>query len=110
MAIPKKGARKIIVNNHNFKWLIRKKVSYTQSCYGDGKLHVAIELEENPGTSLFVVTDRKHPEDICTEIIKSVIPSDVANWIQQAIALGWNPSEKGKPLQVVIVNEKMELK
>ncbi|TCI85079.1 hypothetical protein [Tenacibaculum sp. M341] len=59
---------------------------------------------------MFVLTNLKHPEDICTEIIKPVLPLDVANWIQQAFVLGWDPSENGKPPQIVIVNEKMELK
>ncbi|WP_262509589.1 hypothetical protein [Tenacibaculum jejuense] len=43
MAIPKKGTRKIDVDGLKFRWLIRKKATYTQSVYGIGKLHVAIE-------------------------------------------------------------------
>lgn len=47
MAIPKKGSRKITVNNLVFRWLIRRKATYSQVDYGFGKLHVAIELERN---------------------------------------------------------------
>ncbi|MBV7270619.1 hypothetical protein [Winogradskyella luteola] len=109
MAIPKKGTRKIVVNKLNFRWLIRKKATYTQSDYGIGKLHVAIELEENPGTSLFIYTDRNHPKDIGTEIVNPVKPSDIAKWIQQALELGWNPSKSGTPFCTKTINEKMEL-
>ena len=109
MTIPKKGTRKIEVNELNFRWLIRKKATYTQSDYGIGKLHVAIELEEDPGTSLFIYTDRKHPKDIGTEIVNPIKPFDISNWIKQALDLGWNPSESGKPFRTKIVNERMEL-
>ena len=109
MAIPKKGTRKIVVNELNFRWLIRRKATYTQSDYGTGKLHVAIELEENPGTSLFICTDRKHPKDIGTEVLNPVKPSDISNWIKQALDLGWNPSKNGNPFRTKIVYEKMEL-
>ncbi|NQX85131.1 MAG: hypothetical protein HRT67_04400 [Flavobacteriaceae bacterium] len=109
MAIPKKGARKIVVNELVFRWLIRKKSTYSQSVYGIGKLHIAVELEENPGTSLFIYTNRKHPNDIGTEIINPVKPSDISKWIQQAFGLGWNPSKSGNPFRTKIVNEKMQL-
>ncbi|WP_103867634.1 hypothetical protein [Aquimarina sp. I32.4] len=109
MAIPKKGTRKIAVNELNFRWLIRKKATYTQSDYGIGKLHIAVELEENSGTSLFIYTDRKHPNDIGTEIVNPVKPSDIANWIKQAFELGWIPSKSGNPFRTKIMNEKMEL-
>ncbi|BDD03919.1 hypothetical protein [Aureibacter tunicatorum] len=109
MAIPKKGSRSIPVNDINYRWLIRKKATYAQSDYGIGKLHVAIELEENPGTSLFIYTDRRHPNDIETEIVDPVKPSDITKWVKQALELEWIPSKKGKPFRTKIVNEKMEL-
>ncbi|CAL2085922.1 hypothetical protein [Tenacibaculum sp. 190524A05c] len=109
MAIPKKGSRKIIVNNEKYKWLIRKKGTYSQTVFGNGKLHIAIELEENPGASLFIISDRSHPNDIETKSINPIKPSDISNWILQAYDLGWNPSDMGKPLQTRIINGKMEL-
>ncbi|MAX69626.1 MAG: hypothetical protein CMC76_00775 [Flavobacteriaceae bacterium] len=109
MAIPKKRTRKISVNKLKFRWLIRKKATYTQSVHGTGKLHVAIELEENPGMSLFIHTDRKHPNDIGTKTVNPIIPSDISNWIKQAYELGWNPSESGNPFRTKIVNDRIEL-
>lgn len=109
MAIPQKGTRTIHVNDQNFKWLIRKKATYSQTDYGIGKLHVAIELEEKPGSTLFIHTDRKHPNDIETKTVNPIKPSDISNWIKQAFILGWNPSAKGIPLLTKIVDNKMEL-
>lgn len=109
MAIPKKGTRKITVYELNFRWLIRRKATYTQTNYGIGKLHVAVELEENPGTCLFIYTDRKHPNDTESEIVNTIKPSDISNWIKQALELGWDPSKNGKPFRTKIVNKKIEL-
>ncbi|WP_299119251.1 hypothetical protein [uncultured Tenacibaculum sp.] len=66
-------------------------------------------MEENPGTSLFIYTDRKHPNDIETEIVTPIKPSDISNWIKQALKLGWNPSERGNPFRTKIVNNKVEM-
>ncbi|SNR14735.1 hypothetical protein [Tenacibaculum jejuense] len=109
MAIPKKGTRKIDVDGLKFRWLIRKKATYTQSVYGIGKLHVAIELEENPGTNLFIRTDRKHPNDIETEMVNPITPYDISNWIKQAFELGWNPSKNGNTFRTKIMNNKIEV-
>lgn len=105
MAIPKKGSRKITVNDVNFRWLIRRKSTYGQTDYGYGKLHVAVELEENPKTSLFIYTDRKHPSDIETEKVTPITPFDISNWIKQALLIGWNLSSNGKPFRAKIENE-----
>ncbi|MGH1384091.1 hypothetical protein [Kordia sp.] len=109
MAIPKKGTRKITVNESDYRWLIRKKVTYTQSVYGDGKLSVAIELAENPGTTLHIYTDRNHPHDIYTKEVTPIVPSDISNWINKALLLGWKPSEKGKPFHAEIENGQMKI-
>ncbi len=94
MAIPKKGTRKIIVDNIVYRWLIRRKATYGQADYGNGKIHVAIELEQNPGTTLFIITDRGHPKDYNTITVVPVTPSDISNWIKQALALDWKPETK----------------
>ena len=43
------------------------------------------------------------------KIVNPITPSDISNWIKQAIGLGWNPSKIGNPLRTKIVNNKMEL-
>ena len=110
MAIPKKGTRNIVVQDETYRWLIRRKVTYTQSAYGTGFLHVAIDHNENPGTTLLIITDRQHPKDCVTKKVIPVTPGDVASWIIQAKTLGWKPMQKGSPIHVVIVNGEMSLR
>lgn len=110
MAIPKKGSRKIVVKDIEYRWLIRRKATYAQTAYGIGKLSVAIELAEAPGTTLLIYTDRNHPKDFHTQKVIPIIPSDIANWILQALELGWKPFRKGKQFQTLIENGLMMMK
>lgn len=104
MAIPKKGSRTITVNGVNHRWLIRKKATYNQVDYGNGYLHVAIDVEENPSTTLVIYTNIEHPNDWATKTIVPITPRMVSNWISMAIELGWKPNEKG-PQFLVSINE-----
>ena len=103
MSIPKKGTRKIIVDGQPFIWLIRRQATYTQSCYAGGNIHVGVEHAEKQGSVLVILTDRPHPQ--CLEDIhevKPVTPSDTAQWIQQAVQLGWQPQLPGITFKVRI--------
>ena len=108
MAIPKKGTRTITVEGGKYRWLIRRKATYSQSDYGIGRVHVAVEHAENPGTTLFIYTNREHPKDWNTEKIIPVVPSDVSNWIKQALELNWKPEQNGPQLSVSIEEGKMK--
>lgn len=105
MSIPKKGSRKISVNEIKYIWLIRIKPTYMQSDYGSGFLHVAVEKEESLGSTLVIYTNHRHPKDIHVKEIKPVTPSLVANWIEKAIDVGWLPNKKGHQFQVKIDSE-----
>lgn len=109
MALPKKGTRKITVNESDYRWLIRKKATYTQSIYDDEKLSVAIELAENPGTTLHIYTDRDHAYDIKTKKVIPIVPSDISNWINKALLLGWKPLEKGKTFHAEIEDGRLKI-
>jgi len=102
MAIPKKGSRTIIVEGVKYRWLIRRKATYSQTDYGKGKIHVAVEHAANPGTTLIIHTDRAHPKDWNTQNIIPVTPSDISNWIKQALALKWEAEERGPQFSVYI--------
>ncbi len=95
MAIAKKGTRRIVVDDEPYRWLIRRKATYSQSDYGIGTLHVAIEHAHESGAVLIVYTGRAHPKDWATEEVSPIHPSDVAGWIRQALASGWEPSQPG---------------
>lgn len=102
MGIPRKGSRPICVQGINYRWLVRKKATYSQVDYGIGYLHVAITLEENQGTVLVIFTNHKHPLDVVAKEIIPVIPSIVSSWILEALNLGWQPENDGSQFHVRI--------
>ncbi|MEG5138036.1 MULTISPECIES: hypothetical protein [unclassified Microcoleus] len=134
MSIPKKGTRKIIVDGEPFVWLIRRQATNIQAESGCGNLHVAVEHAEESGGVLVIRTDRPHPQGwsrtncefipikpaegappevkvwqiISTQEVKPVKPSDVAQWIRQAMQLGWQPTRSGIPFQLQIAGGRAE--
>ncbi len=135
MSIPKKGSRKIIIDDEPFIWLVPKPTR-SQVDYPEGCLDIAVEHAEEPGSSLVIMTDRLHPEgfsfsrgkfvsvppgesaedtnevavwriDRDYEIIP-ITPSDVALWIKQAIKLGWLPKQAGKTFGIRVSGEYVE--
>lgn len=63
-----------------------------------------LSIAENSGSVLVIITDRPHPQDcLQTNKVIPVIPSDVAQWIRQALQLGWQPQRSGITFQVRIV-------
>ena len=83
---------------------------------------------------LVILTDRHHPQGwsetncefipvkppdgappevkvwqiISTQEVKPVIPSDVAQWIRQAVQLGWQPMRYGITFEVQIAGQRAE--
>ena len=107
MAIPKKGSRKIVVDGSTYRWLIRSKEKVSQTCYGTGRLRVAIELNEKANRTLLIYTDRPHPHDISTTEVIPITPVDIENWIREAHKLGWQFSQSGPQMHVVIEEGRM---
>lgn len=95
MAFPKVGSRRISVDGVTYCWRIRRKPTRLQADYGVGRLHVAMQLASAPGTTLVLFTDRPHPGDWATSKVTPVLPSDIAMWVRQATALGWQPGRRG---------------
>jgi hypothetical protein len=95
MALPKGGSRKISVDGTTYCWRIRRKATQLQADYGIGRIHVAVQLATEPGTTLILFTDRPHPKDWGTTKVIPITPSDVINWVRQAIELGWRPATHG---------------
>ncbi len=134
MSIPKKGTRKIIVDGEPFIWLIRRQATNCQADYDGGNLHVAIEHAEKSGSVLVIMSDRPHPQGysltncewipvkprdgappevrvwqiISTQEVKPVTPSDVAQWVRQAMQLGWQPQLRGITFKVQITRGRAE--
>lgn len=95
MAIRKSGSRRLVVDGTEYRWRIRPRATYNQSDYGNGTLHLAVELAERPGAVLVLDTERPHPSDWGTRNVVPILPSDVARWVRAALAAGWRPSQPG---------------
>ncbi|MEG4499847.1 hypothetical protein QUB05_22260 [Microcoleus sp. F10-C6] len=109
MSIPKKGTRKIIVDGEPFIWLIRRQATNTQADYAGGNIHVGVEHAEKQGSVLVILTDRPHPKGLTpTNEVKPVTPSDTAQWIRQAVQLGWQPRRSGITFNVQIAGGRAE--
>lgn len=100
MAIPKKGSRKLVLDNETYRWLIRRKATYTQSDYGIGYIHVAVEHAEENGSVLIIYTSKPHPKDWATVEVDAVTPTDVEKWIRVALKKGWSPKEVGRQFKL----------
>ena len=58
---------------------------------------------------LVIITDRPHPQGWTpTNQVKPVTPSDAAQWIKQAVQLGWQPQQPGITFKVRIAGLFME--
>ncbi|NET35821.1 MAG: hypothetical protein F6K19_27975 [Cyanothece sp. SIO1E1] len=109
MAISKKGSRSIVVNDINYHWLIRRKVTYSQEIFGTPQLNVAIACTDQAGSTLVVQTDHPHPKNIetkATDIIP-ITPKDIATWISRAVQLGWEPKVPGPQFRVQVTEGTM---
>lgn len=93
MAIPDKGARTIVVDGQSFRWRIKHKPTYGQAFYPNVPLRVAISPTEFPGSVLIVSFPQPHPGSYFCQSPQPVLPSDVAQCIQQAMAEGWDFSK-----------------
>ncbi|MCI5078502.1 hypothetical protein [Oricola sp.] len=100
VAIPRKGSRKITVKGEEYRWLVRRKATHSQTDYGAGKIHVAIEHAREKGATLHVETDRPHPKDWNTVEVAPVTPADIALWIETAIQKGWDSKKPGPTCRI----------
>ncbi|MEG5063428.1 hypothetical protein QUB33_07370 [Microcoleus sp. B3-A4] len=63
---------------------------------------------KNRAGVLVILTDRPHPQCCGTNEVKPVRPSDVAQWIRQAVRLGWQPRRSGITFNVQIAGGRAE--
>ena len=97
MAIRKKGARHIVVDNQPYLWRIRHREPEPDD-RGWGWAF-AVQHAEVAGATLIVHLTRRHPSwDTNTT---PVLPSEVENCIRNAMNLGWHPLAQGSPFHLV---------
>ncbi|WP_410653940.1 hypothetical protein [Amycolatopsis sp. lyj-112] len=98
MSLVRKGSRRIVVDEIAYRWVVRRKPTYTQEqgC----AMSYAVELEDARGAVLVVQTDHAHPLNFMGEPSKAVLPSDVERAIRLALAQGWAPEVPGAQFQL----------
>ncbi len=104
MAILKKGSRQIAVDGCFFRWRVRHRPTYHQGlCWSNYVL--AVEAAEGSGSKLVVLLPHPHTSNWMQQSAQSVLPSQVTNYILQAVAEGWQPNQSGKPFTLTIGNQ-----
>jgi len=95
MSLPKKGSRKIDIESGSYRWLIRKKPTYSQSV-GWQTMIVAIESVEAEAKGLLVInTSVLRPDTLLKSGQTSITPATVRKMIIAAIADGWDAKSSG---------------
>jgi len=100
MAIPKKGSRKIVVDDVIYRWRIRWKPTYDQDCH-DHCLCAAVELYENPQNVLHIAFSWARYNKLYPPFeLEPVTPKHIEAAVKDALKEGWSPTGTGN-FQVV---------
>ncbi|MGR3275808.1 hypothetical protein ACSYAD_11895 [Acaryochloris marina NIES-2412] len=94
MTLAKKGSRKIIVDGVEYRWSIRHKLTYSQALC-ESNLAAAVELYEQPGTTLLIIWSEPRPDNWLMEASSSITPQHITNAIRQGLLQGWEPAASG---------------
>ena len=111
MAMRKIGARLITVDGVVYRWRVRR----ARRCSAPnkwGRVHLSVELADEPGSVLVVFTNHQHSRDedrLPGEEVYPILPRHVAEWVRQARAIGWQPAERGPQFRVVTGVGSLEL-
>jgi len=96
MALPKKGFRKIIVDENQFLWKVRKKISWNE-------IHnepLGIPIQHIDGGQLLTVYIGYSRSYFDKNNEFPITPALIEKCIRQAINEGWKFKEKGKHLKL----------
>lgn len=96
MTLSKKGSRKMVVGDEEYRWTI--------SATAKGRIVLIVEHGQEKGQKIEVHiqsdinkfwVEFPHVDGLNLKVVK---PKEVATIIAEAIAQGWKPREKGSPL------------
>ncbi|MQY32694.1 hypothetical protein SRB17_06480 [Streptomyces sp. RB17] len=99
MALPRKGARRIVVDRTTYRWRLRHRPTYAQAMAWTA-CTFAVEHAGTPGTTPAVTTGHAHPGNRLGHAPVPVRPSDVAEAVRHALAKGWTPTNRGSPFRL----------
>ncbi len=106
MALPKKRSRLITVENQSYRWMVSG---------NDGWIDLYLELDDEKGKQLMAKFDYHHKEIKMNNGVSlkqqfAVTPDIVRQTIIYEKKNGWKPSEKGKPLDLHHIDDKIKTK
>ncbi len=96
MTIPRRGSRKIVVAGTPYRWLVRRRPTYSQGLAWS-PLTVAVEAATG-GRTLVLVFGKPRPDNWVGEPGAIAKPADVAAGIAAARAAGWDSESSGGPV------------
>lgn len=96
MTLAKKGSRRITVDGVQFRWMIRRRPTYSQAL-GWSPLRFVVERAEEPGACLVAELPGLHLGNWFSVSADPVLPAAVAARIQKALLAGWQPMSPGPP-------------
>ncbi len=95
MTIPKRGSRRIVVDDLPYRWRLRRRPTPDQRS-GRTPLLIAVSAEEGEGPTMVAHLQRRHPRNEQAQRSQAVTPAEVARLIREARRLGWAPLRPGK--------------
>ncbi|QGL50180.1 hypothetical protein GCE86_26060 [Micromonospora terminaliae] len=102
MAINKRGSRPIVVDGKGYRWLIRRKPTYSQGLTWS-PLSFAVDRTDAPGCATLIVRSASpRPDNWMNAAASPVLPSAVASAIRQALERGWQPGHPGSPFVLTL--------
>lgn len=95
MTVSKKNSRRIVVKDEMYRWTVSPDSGFLVFVAEHGtikgrRIEVYVRSEINHLWTNFPNTNEMN--------LKIIKPSDAAQFITQAIYLGWNPQQAGKPI------------
>jgi hypothetical protein len=101
MAIVKKGSRRIVVDDVEYRWRVRQKPPYdTGEHHG---LNCSVErVGEKPGAILVVHFPEARLDTWIGSKSSPIVPSHVASAIRGALQAGWQPLQPGTPFNYFV--------
>ena len=96
MALPKKGFRKITVDNNQFLWRVRKKVTWNEK----HNTPLGIPIQHIDGGQLLIAIIGYARSGYGEYLMQEITPSLIEKCIRKAIEKGWNFKEEGKKFEL----------
>ncbi len=109
MSLSKKKSRKIVVDGEEYRWSPSQDSGYmvlvAQGSNGKGKkLEVIISDDKN------IVVEDGYTIEVGSSDKLMITPSLVEKVIADALVKGWNPSTKGPPVELSLINGQLEVR